>query len=136
MSCRRLSKYSLLIVWITAITASLVGFGASPALADRCEPDELVVRIIDPDYESPDDPADPYVCGVTQTILYDNADCDDTTLMKCLQTLNVVGTYNNVYEKVLPGTYLVSVYMNPEGALCIAFTGRPPMCTDDYVKIG
>lgn len=43
-------------------------------------------------YESPDDPADPIVCTTFQVVIYDNVDCDDSTAMRCITTLNAAGT--------------------------------------------
>lgn len=123
---------------VLAAAMMLVGLGlvgAAPALADRCEPDELVIRIIDPTYESPDDPADPIVCSAMQTIVYDNAACDDTTLMKCLQSLDVVGTFNNVNGRILPGQPLFGVWTTPDGGLCVGFSYQVPFCTDEWLSL-
>ena len=83
----------LVITAIVAAAVSTTGSLGAPeaALADRCQPEELVLG----SGNSPvgGDENDPR-CPIMQTALYDQVACDDTTFMRCVNTLSVVGTVN------------------------------------------
>lgn len=70
------------IVLLTVIVGN-----ARPAHADRCEPDELAIRLVWADYESPSNENTPH-CVVTIFFVYPLLACDSTTLMTCLATVN------------------------------------------------
>lgn len=110
-------------------TAAVACFGlttvaAPPALADRCEPDELVIRAIPGmgGYESPDDLADPVVCSTMQTVVYDNAACDDTTLMKCLSSLDA---QDSVHKSLNRRDIYVNLYFDGN---CVRDYDGPVLC--------
>jgi hypothetical protein len=82
---RRLTS---LLGLVAVLSGMIVIGGASPALADRCEPTELVVRAVLPGYEEPVATGDSPVCYTLINYVYPRV-CDDfSTLMNCTASIN------------------------------------------------
>ena len=77
----------LLVLAALAWTVSL-GTVAEPAHADRCQPEELVLGSGNSPLGS--DSGDPR-CPIMQAVVYDTVTCDDSTFMRCVNTLCLVG---------------------------------------------
>ncbi len=79
----------LLITLASLAYAVSLGAVAEPAMADRCQPEELVLG----PGNSPlgHDDTDPR-CPIMQAALYDQVSCDQTTFVKCVNSLSAAGT--------------------------------------------
>jgi hypothetical protein len=90
-----------LALMLTALALALAGGPAADvAHADRCQPEELVLG----PGNSPlgPDSGDPR-CPVMQAVVYDQLVCDDTTLMKCLGSLDARATLDYQRAQRLAG---------------------------------
>jgi hypothetical protein len=86
MATRR--KLSTLLGLCAVVTASLFLIAPSPAYADRCEPTELVLRAVFPNYEEPIAEQDSAVCYAMKKYVYPRLCDDQSTLMNCTASIN------------------------------------------------
>jgi hypothetical protein len=77
----------VVLAMLLALLASFALFNASPAAADRCQPEELVIG------SSPIDERDNPVCAVLIYQVYPFLCDDSTTLLRCLGSINPDPTY-------------------------------------------
>lgn len=81
-------RFGTLMALIGAVLSLMVVMAPTPALADRCEPTELVVRAVLPGYEEPVATQDSPVCYTLINYVYPRV-CDDySTLMNCTASIN------------------------------------------------
>ena len=82
----------IVVTSLVPLALSATFIGAPPAHADRCEPTELVVRIVDPSYEEPIDEEDKPWCVVLINYVYPRLACDSSTLQACISTFDTFDT--------------------------------------------
>lgn len=95
---------SLVALAILAFTLTVLAVAApTPALADRCQPEELVTGSGTSPVPEDGDPR----CPVMDAVVYDNVVCDDTTLRRCIDTVDAWHTYRLALCRVvnLTGAY-------------------------------
>lgn len=87
---RRVASTALIALALVMV-ASLTGPEA--ALADRCQPEEIVLQMVPGLPQSPlgPDESDPR-CPVMQAVLYDNVACDQSKFLRCVNSINAAGT--------------------------------------------
>ncbi len=80
-----LRKVLAVVVPLLIGATILLGPAAEPAQADRCQPEEIVMPPLMDESESP-------VCWVMLGYVYPSLDCDRSSLMNCIATLNAPNT--------------------------------------------